>query len=66
MWNLKNKTCEQNVTKQKQIHIHKENAGGRQRKEGGLMSEIGKGDQDLETSSYKINNLGRYNVQHRK
>ena len=46
MWNLKEK--------QKQVHRYREQIGGCQRWTFGRGGEMGKGDQKVQTSSYKI------------
>ena len=54
MWNLKNQT-----------HRNREQPGGCQW-QGLEMGEMGKGGQNIQTSSYKINKFLECNVQHEK
>ena len=44
MWNLKNRTNEKNIAKQKQTRRYKNKLVGCQREVGGGSGEIGEGD----------------------
>ena len=53
MWHLKNKTNEQ--TKQHKIHRDRIDWWLSERREVGEVGEMVKGDQEIQTSSYKTN-----------
>ena len=54
-----------NTKKHKQTHRIREQTGVAGGEGDGRISEIGRGDQELETSCYKINKSQGRNVQHR-
>ena len=60
MWNLKNNKWT-NIAKQKQLLKQRANGGQREGCRG--MSETDKGDHEVQTSSYKINESQGWNVQ---
>ena len=59
MWNLKNKT------KWKQIHRYRELVVTTGEKEVG-RGKIGVGDEEVQTTMYKINKIQGYIIQHRE
>ena len=52
--------------KQKKTHRYREQTDGFQGEEGWGVDKIGEGDQEVQYSSYKVNEIRKYNVKHRK
>ena len=56
VWNLKNKTKEQ--TKKTRLLNTESNLAGAREEKGVRMGEISEGNEEVQTSSYKINKSG--------
>ena len=55
-----------NITKRKQTHRYRGDIGGCQRGGRWCMREMGEGDYEVQTSSYRINKSQGHNVRHRE
>ena len=54
-----------NITKKKQTHRYREQTSGYQLGEERERGKIGVGDEEVQTTMYKINKLQGYIIQHR-
>ena len=55
-----------NIIKQKQTHRYREQTSGQQWGEEAGRGKVGGGDQEVQTTMYKINKLKGYIAQHRE